>query len=103
MPHRCLCGSFWLLRLSACAGHKRSPWRNKPHWLRDSTVGKGISRKKAQNFTKVIRGQTPNCFSIQQLGVCPRITEGQVPTLSCERSEERRVGKECRSRWSPYH
>ena len=22
---------------------------------------------------------------------------------SVERSEERRVGKECRSRWSPYH
>src|SRR5256885_6556267 len=22
---------------------------------------------------------------------------------SCRRSEERRVGKECRSRWSPYH
>ena len=21
----------------------------------------------------------------------------------CNRSEERRVGKECRSRWSPYH
>ena len=21
----------------------------------------------------------------------------------CTRSEERRVGKECRSRWSPYH
>jgi len=24
-------------------------------------------------------------------------------TLLTERSEERRVGKECRSRWSPYH
>ena len=24
-------------------------------------------------------------------------------TSSAERSEERRVGKECRSRWSPYH
>src|SRR5690349_2876505 len=24
-------------------------------------------------------------------------------TLTYERSEERRVGKECRSRWSPYH
>ena len=24
-------------------------------------------------------------------------------TNSAERSEERRVGKECRSRWSPYH
>ena len=23
--------------------------------------------------------------------------------LKVERSEERRVGKECRSRWSPYH
>src|SRR5260370_26200233 len=30
----------------------------------------------------------------------------QTPTQLChriERSEERRVGKECRSRWSPYH
>ena len=23
--------------------------------------------------------------------------------IQAERSEERRVGKECRSRWSPYH
>src|SRR3712207_7451482 len=25
------------------------------------------------------------------------------PTIVVARSEERRVGKECRSRWSPYH
>ena len=25
------------------------------------------------------------------------------PVPFCVRSEERRVGKECRSRWSPYH
>ena len=25
------------------------------------------------------------------------------PEISFSRSEERRVGKECRSRWSPYH
>src|SRR3712207_9490547 len=25
------------------------------------------------------------------------------PAMNVERSEERRVGKECRSRWSPYH
>ena len=25
------------------------------------------------------------------------------PTFNIKRSEERRVGKECRSRWSPYH
>ena len=29
------------------------------------------------------------------------ISDGMV--LQRERSEERRVGKECRSRWSPYH
>src|SRR2546426_12477272 len=28
---------------------------------------------------------------------------GAEPLFSAERSEERRVGKECRSRWSPYH
>ena len=29
--------------------------------------------------------------------------EGKIWTVRVERSEERRVGKECRSRWSPYH
>src|ERR1039458_4751391 len=28
---------------------------------------------------------------------------GQGEGVRCYRSEERRVGKECRSRWSPYH
>ena len=32
------------------------------------------------------------------------LTNGQTKyTLTGIRSEERRVGKECRSRWSPYH
>ena len=28
---------------------------------------------------------------------------GKSVHMICVRSEERRVGKECRSRWSPYH
>ena len=32
----------------------------------------------------------------------PLIVKGTV-TDGSDRSEERRVGKECRSRWSPYH
>src|SRR3989449_10599224 len=28
---------------------------------------------------------------------------GAAAYIDAERSEERRVGKECRSRWSPYH
>ena len=30
-------------------------------------------------------------------------SESDVARLAEDRSEERRVGKECRSRWSPYH
>src|ERR1039457_1416306 len=32
-----------------------------------------------------------------------RCSERQEQSLSKYRSEERRVGKECKSRWSPYH
>ena len=31
------------------------------------------------------------------------ITVGSDKLDNTQRSEERRVGKECRSRWSPYH
>ena len=45
---------------------------------------------------------------LEQLGVPTEvftsITMPQVaPAFTRKRSEERRVGKECRSRWSPYH
>ena len=32
-----------------------------------------------------------------------RFHKPHVNVFDAERSEERRVGKECRSRWSPYH
>ena len=32
-----------------------------------------------------------------------KIMRATLPAGSSIRSEERRVGKECRSRWSPYH
>ena len=31
------------------------------------------------------------------------ISDSQAEKILTVRSEERRVGKECRSRWSPYH
>src|SRR5256885_11925417 len=37
-------------------------------------------------------------------GSCtPRAPSRPFPNPTSSRSEERRVGKECRSRWSPYH
>ena len=32
-----------------------------------------------------------------------RYDHGSISVFGRSRSEERRVGKECRSRWSPYH
>src|SRR5260370_38193824 len=32
-----------------------------------------------------------------------RVTSGKIAGVPVDRSEERRVGKECRSRWSPDH
>src|SRR2546422_3147416 len=56
-------------------------------------------------------GLEPRVTMIQvQLAVEPRlhvVAHGHeangVPLAERRRSEERRVGKECRSRWSPYH
>ena len=36
-------------------------------------------------------------------GICIHIADSLFCTAETKRSEERRVGKECRSRWSPYH
>ena len=38
---------------------------------------------------------------LKYAGLCE--TGGEAKELVQNRSEERRVGKECRSRWSPYH
>src|SRR2546430_17632520 len=42
--------------------------------------------------------RSPDCFYIEQ-----RLRETLAIPVFHDRSEERRVGKECRSRWSPYH
>ena len=44
-------------------------------------------------------------WAVSSLGHChPDVTKAtQEQAATLVRSEERRVGKECRSRWSPYH
>ena len=45
----------------------------------------------------------PDKFSKDQLRTLHAIHESIGRLAGGRRSEERRVGKECRSRWSPYH
>jgi len=55
----------------------------------------------------VVSSLTAACWSCHAgLGSKPTatMTDEQLQNIDCLiRSEERRVGKECRSRWSPYH
>src|SRR5207247_3412409 len=47
-------------------------------------------------------GNTPILRSSRSaMGPCTSLTRGNDNESSMSRSEERRVGKECRSRWSP--
>src|SRR2546422_8765940 len=49
------------------------------------------------------QGQAGYWPGVPRLGIAAlRLTDGP-PGILTRRSEERRVGKECRSRWSPYH
>ena len=49
----------------------------------------------------IIVGQFVGSSALAAVGACAALTN--VFICIALRSEERRVGKECRSRWSPYH
>src|SRR2546426_11373997 len=62
--------------------------------------GTGSKKVDAESFDTV----TPSLFFGKGFGDLPDQLELLKPlALTGARSEERRVGKECRSRWSPYH
>src|SRR5256884_2106073 len=60
---------------------------------------------KVQQVLKQLFGDRPVQDGHVQLDVPTVAADGRVVPVMIEsdRSEERRVGKECRSRWSPYH
>ena len=55
-----------------------------------------------------LKGPKSSCPCIRLVAIDPPSTQGasygaEARASHRRRSEERRVGKECRSRWSPYH
>src|SRR2546430_17738780 len=69
-----------------------------------------VSTLEAAHIDAILRDSSFGGFrpesSITSGGVTVLVRRGELQTANDvldARSEERRVGKECRSRWSPYH
>src|ERR1051325_9982123 len=76
----------------------------------EKTFGKGTIMKMGDHAIEQIEAISTGSISLDNalgIGGLPkgRVIEIYGPESSGKttRSEERRVGKECRSRWSPYH
>ena len=63
-----------------------------PRGARKTRVGRVVSDKQRKTVVVAVERR-----------VSHPLYGKQVVRTSTYRSEERRVGKECRSRWSPYH
>src|SRR3989441_2742900 len=75
-------------------------------WLHTPRVGEPF-----REMNRILRNEVPLAPRLRELAILVTAREldsqfawtAHEPVAMKERSEERRVGKECRSRWSPYH
>ena len=79
------------------------------HWV--SLVPYGLNQQHPNNYKDILDALWENrdnlgyAWRILRDGCCDGCALGTsgMRDWTMQRSEERRVGKECRSRWSPYH
>ena len=76
---------------------------NLPANAGDTGSGPGLGRS---HMPRSSWAREPQLLSPHVWSLCSATREAAImrgPLTTMKRSEERRVGKECRSRWSPYH
>ena len=88
-----------------CHHNVLCPFHHKSPWALSSQCSMPLSSKCSRTLViimlhaNVIKMPHDTCHQN-----APEFLSSQCSmALSSQRSEERRVGKECRSRWSPYH
>ena len=69
----------------------------------DSDKPSNLINAKLKALESLVRKYTNNNFQKRAYRRTADIVGGLFLVEALTRSEERRVGKECRSRWSPYH
>ena len=57
----------------------------------------------SEKLYKIVSGVGAGSIALGIITLVTGVTTGILMIVNGARSEERRVGKECRSRWSPYH
>ena len=74
-------------------------------WANMSTnyFARHIGLARGENLYQIKRGNNGISLDVADRIVSKFPQVDKLWLLTGERSEERRVGKECRSRWSPYH
>src|SRR5260370_10090743 len=71
--------------------------------LPDAPLPKGQAQEQDQNAVAPSSVQPTQVLGLPPPLPRTALTVGDTFRIYIHRSEERRVGKECRSRWSPYH
>ena len=68
-------------------------------------LSRSLANEQIKAGQVLVNGQAKKAkYTVQEGDVVTyHVPEPEVLEYVAERSEERRVGKECRSRWSPYH
>ena len=90
-------------------GEKGLEYISRTFFLPKKVISDNVTNAEFSPFAKELK--ILNDVKTGTLGASKKITEAKENTPAStrrnheidERSEERRVGKECRSRWSPYH
>src|SRR6266498_5687794 len=85
-------------------------WNNERPFFKDRRVRQAFFFSSRRRHTSSLRDWSSDVCSSDlpdrlraALSAAPRIHVPDPEHATAGRSEERRVGKECRSRWAPYH
>ena len=73
----------------------------KPYITLEEALAAREEGRRSVKFLTEANGCINGCCS--GVTICSETEFNPDPGFHDDRSEERRVGKECRSRWSPYH
>src|SRR3712207_3609214 len=100
-------GAGGVHRVAPAKGNKLTPVGTRE--VEDQVFGGGLGHIRGPD----VHGQCPAVYDVLPVNLkgdsrgatynIPTLRTPPPPYAVLRRSEERRVGKECRSRWSPYH